>query len=126
MTSLIYEQHNYKKSAYRKKNLLAHRGANLFSLCTEYDQPHESQTNKEIMETLTRKGMGGGADSPEPDADYPYENDNDPPTQVGGLVGPSASLQVRTEHCRTKIEYLSSPFSEPNRHNIILLTLIPR
>ena len=69
--------------------------ANLFFLwCAEYDQPHESQTNKEIMETLTRKGMGGGADSPEPDADYPYENDNDPPTQVGGLVGPSASLQV--------------------------------
>ena len=66
-------------------------------LCAEYDQPHESQTNKEIMETLTRKGMGGGADSPEPDADYPYENDNDPPpSQVGGLVGPSASLQVGT------------------------------
>ena len=70
--------------------------ANFFFLCAEYDQPHESQTNKEIMETLTRKGMGGGGDSPEHDADYPYENDNDPPTQVGGLVGPSASLQVST------------------------------
>ena len=26
MTSLIYKQHNYKKSAHHKNNLLAHRG----------------------------------------------------------------------------------------------------
>ncbi len=40
---------------------------------SEYDQPHESQTNKDIMETLNRKGMGNfaGPDSPEGDADYP-------------------------------------------------------
>ncbi|TRY71666.1 hypothetical protein TCAL_12110 [Tigriopus californicus] len=39
---------------------------------TEYDQPHESQTNKDIVETITRKGLGGfGPDSPEGDADYP-------------------------------------------------------
>jgi hypothetical protein len=39
---------------------------------TEYDQPHESQTNKDIMEAITRKGMGGlcGPDSPEGDGDY--------------------------------------------------------
>ena len=39
---------------------------------TEYDQPHESQTNKDIMEAITRKGLGGlcGPDSPEGDGDY--------------------------------------------------------
>ena len=37
----------------------------------EYDQPHESQTNKEIMETITRKGLNGGDDD---DCDYPYED----------------------------------------------------
>lgn len=31
---------------------------------TEYDQPHESQTNKDILETIHRKGLGG-PDSPE-------------------------------------------------------------
>ena len=25
----------------------------------EYDQPHESQTNKDIVETIHRKGLGG-------------------------------------------------------------------
>ena len=41
----------------------------LFS--TEYDQPHESQTNKDIMETITRKGLNGGDDD---DGDYAYED----------------------------------------------------
>jgi len=27
---------------------------------TEYDQPHESQTNKDIVETIHRKGLGEG------------------------------------------------------------------
>ena len=45
---------------------------------SEYDQPHESQTNKDIIETINRKGLGGfGPDSPEGDADYPL---NDSPT----------------------------------------------
>ena len=48
----------------------------LITMCmiffTEYDQPHESQTNKDIMEAITRKGLGGlcGPDSPEGDGDY--------------------------------------------------------
>ena len=39
---------------------------------TEYDQPHESQTNKDIMEAITRKGLGKqyGPDSPKGDGDY--------------------------------------------------------
>jgi len=33
---------------------------------TEYDQPHESQTNKDIVDTIHRKGLGGmGPDSPD-------------------------------------------------------------
>jgi len=49
---------------------------------TEYDQPHESQTNKDIMEHIARKGMGVGCpDSPEGDADYPLHDSprNDTP-----------------------------------------------
>ena len=30
---------------------------------TEYDQPHESQTNSDILETIHRKGLAG-PDSP--------------------------------------------------------------
>ena len=50
-------------------------------LFSEYDQPHESQTNKDIVETIHRKGLGGnGPGSPDGDDDYPLEesprNDN--------------------------------------------------
>ena len=49
----------------------------------EYDQPHESQTNKDIMEAINRKGLGGlcGPDSPEGDGDYPLHDSprNDTP-----------------------------------------------
>ena len=46
---------------------------------TEYDQPHESQTNKDIIETINRKGLGGfGPDSPEGDGDYGLGGDDSP------------------------------------------------
>ncbi|XP_072714974.1 myocyte-specific enhancer factor 2C-like isoform X7 [Ciconia boyciana] len=35
---------------------------------TEYNEPHESQTNLDIFETLRKKGLNG-CDSPDPDAD---------------------------------------------------------
>ena len=40
-----------------------------FFLFLEYDQPHESQTNKDILETINRKGLGG-PDSPEAEDVY--------------------------------------------------------
>ncbi len=40
-----------------------------FSFISEYDQPHESQTNKDIVESIGRKGMGG-PDSPDNDDHY--------------------------------------------------------
>ncbi len=71
----------------------------------EYDQPHESQTNKDIIETINRKGLGGFgpgkshrassiyqwmmtpipmfqsfADSPEGDAEYSL-NDSPKPNE---------------------------------------------
>lgn len=58
---------------------------------TEYDQPHESQTNKDIMEAISRKGLSGlcGPDSPEGDVDYDDsprgesgQNDNEYPTML--------------------------------------------
>ena len=62
---------------------------NFYDFFSEYDQPHESQTNKDIMEAISRKGLSGlcGPDSPEGDVDYPLndsprndssnQNDND-------------------------------------------------
>lgn len=45
---------------------------------TEYDQPHESQTNKDILETIVRKGLGGG-ESPEHDGgDFQLDTDMSP------------------------------------------------
>ncbi|XP_009876538.1 PREDICTED: myocyte-specific enhancer factor 2D homolog, partial [Apaloderma vittatum] len=35
---------------------------------TEYNEPHESRTNADIIETLRKKGFNG-CDSPEPDGD---------------------------------------------------------
>ncbi|XP_016846428.1 myocyte-specific enhancer factor 2C isoform X5 [Anolis sagrei] len=35
---------------------------------TEYNEPHESRTNSDIVETLRKKGLNG-CDSPDPDAD---------------------------------------------------------
>jgi len=46
---------------------------------TEYDQPHESQTNRDIVDTIHRKGLGGmGPDSPEGDDNYHLDENNSP------------------------------------------------
>ncbi|XP_067878696.1 myocyte-specific enhancer factor 2D homolog [Heterodontus francisci] len=39
---------------------------------TEYNEPHESRTNADIVETLKKKGFNG-CDSPEPDVDDPID-----------------------------------------------------
>ena len=69
---------------------------------TEYDQPHESQTNKDIMEAISRKGLGGlcGPDSPEGDGDYPLHDSprNDSSNQNDNDYGLSqAILQNRNQ-----------------------------
>ena len=43
---------------------------------TEYDQPHESQTNSDILETIHRKGLAG-PDSPDLDENY-HGDENSP------------------------------------------------
>jgi hypothetical protein len=48
-----------------------------FPCYVEYDQPHESQTNKDIVETIHRKGMGG-PDSPEADDAFHLDTDSSP------------------------------------------------
>jgi len=45
---------------------------------TEYDQPHESQTNKDIYESIQRKGLGG-PDSPEHEDSYHIGDDDHSP-----------------------------------------------
>ena len=48
-------------------------------LHSEYDQPHESQTNKDILETINRKGLNSfGPDSPEGE-DYHIQDQDSPP-----------------------------------------------
>ena len=73
-----------------------------FSFSVEYDQPHESQTNKDIMEAISRKGLGGlcGPDSPEGDGDYPLHDSprNDSSNQNDNDYGLSqAILQNRNQ-----------------------------
>jgi len=54
---------------------------------TEYDQPHESQTNKDILESINRKGMGG-PDSPDNDDAYHIGDDDHSPRNDNQQPGP--------------------------------------
>ena len=47
-------------------------------LFLEYDQPHESQTNKDILENIHRKGLGG-PDSPDNEDAYHIGDDDHSP-----------------------------------------------
>ena len=52
--------------------------ANINYFIAEYDQPHESQTNKDIMENIHRKGLGG-PDSPDNEETYHIGEDDHSP-----------------------------------------------
>lgn len=73
---------------------------------TEYDQPHESQTNKDILETINRKGLNSfGPDSPEgddyhiPDHDSPPRNNENSATPGhGGGQHPSSAVPATASH----------------------------
>ena len=75
MTSLIYKQHNYKKSAHHKNNLLAHRGAELIklrALVRETTQKPRFETNY-----VDNKLNGRAADFPTEKAIKPRLPDSD-------------------------------------------------
>ena len=76
---------------------------------SEYDQPHESQTNKDIVETISRKGLGGfGPDSPEGDADYAINEESSPGREdSGGGGGHEADFQ-QLLHSRNAINAANS------------------
>ena len=57
---------------------LPHVVQTLIISIAEYDQPHESQTNKDIMENIHRKGLGG-PDSPENEETYHIGEDDHSP-----------------------------------------------
>lgn len=52
---------------------------------TEYNEPHESRTNADIIETLRKKGFNG-CDSPEPDGEDSLEQSPCWRTSTGGPV----------------------------------------
>ena len=67
---------------------------------TEYNEPHESRTNKDIVETLTKK-ENKGCESPEPDMD-PYGN----------------SLTPDEKYSRLNEEYQRAMHQNSMRHNM--------
>ena len=76
------------------------------SLSKEYDQPHESQTNKDILETINRKGLNSfGPDSPEGDDYHIPEHDSPPRNNEtaaapghAGSPHPSSTVPATASH----------------------------
>jgi hypothetical protein len=99
---------------------------------SEYDQPHESQTNKDILETINRKGLNTfGPDSPEGDLDYGNLQDSPPrsnemsnnSTSVSGVGGgPQSSVTSAVAAAAAAAAHENSEFQamlHNRNHNII-------
>ncbi|XP_055080501.1 myocyte enhancer factor 2cb isoform X6 [Periophthalmus magnuspinnatus] len=63
---------------------------------TEYNEPHESRTNSDIVETLRKKGLNG-CDSPDPDADDSALNKKENKGGESPELEPALMLTPRTE-----------------------------
>ncbi|XP_041436301.1 MADS box transcription enhancer factor 2, polypeptide C (myocyte enhancer factor 2C) L homeolog isoform X4 [Xenopus laevis] len=69
---------------------------------TEYNEPHESRTNSDIVETLRKKGLNG-CDSPDPDADDSALNKKENKGCESPDPDSSYALTPRTEEKYKKI-----------------------
>ncbi|XP_011242797.1 myocyte-specific enhancer factor 2C isoform X9 [Mus musculus] len=69
---------------------------------TEYNEPHESRTNSDIVETLRKKGLNG-CDSPDPDADDSALNKKENKGSESPDPDSSYALTPRTEEKYKKI-----------------------
>nr|XP_033777491.1 myocyte-specific enhancer factor 2C isoform X10 [Geotrypetes seraphini] len=69
---------------------------------TEYNEPHESRTNSDIVETLRKKGLNG-CDSPDPDADDSALNKKENKGCESPEPDSSYALTPRTEEKYKKI-----------------------
>ncbi|XP_075449045.1 myocyte-specific enhancer factor 2C isoform X4 [Ascaphus truei] len=69
---------------------------------TEYNEPHESRTNSDIVETLRKKGLNG-CDSPDPDADDSALNKKEHKGCESSDPDSSYALTPRTEEKYKKI-----------------------
>ncbi|XP_075036792.1 myocyte-specific enhancer factor 2C isoform X2 [Mixophyes fleayi] len=69
---------------------------------TEYNEPHESRTNSDIVETLRKKGLNG-CDSPDPDADDSALNKKEHKGLDSSDPDSSYALTPRTEEKYNKI-----------------------
>ncbi|KAM8960313.1 myocyte-specific enhancer factor 2C isoform 2-T2 [Pelodytes ibericus] len=69
---------------------------------TEYNEPHESRTNSDIVETLRKKGLNG-CDSPDPDADDSALNKKENKGCESPDPDTSYALTPRTEEKYKKI-----------------------
>ncbi|XP_053330948.1 myocyte-specific enhancer factor 2C isoform X1 [Spea bombifrons] len=69
---------------------------------TEYNEPHESRTNSDIVETLRKKGLNG-CDSPDPDADDSALNKKENKACESPDPDSSYALTPRTEEKYKKI-----------------------
>jgi hypothetical protein len=94
----------------------------------EYDQPHESQTNKDIVETIHRKGLGhlSGPDSPDGD-DYPITDspvndsaahDLQTDLHAASLLQHRNQINTGTAEWRTQFVVFIDPIKEDNENSI--------
>ena len=68
----------------------------MFVSVTEYDQPHESQTNRDIVDNIHRKGMGG-PDSPDNEDTYHIGDDDHSPRNDNGTTDYNNLIQQRNQ-----------------------------
>ena len=83
----------------------------MISSLPEYDQPHESQTNKDILENIHRKGLGG-PDSPDNDDAYHIGDDDHSPRNDNQTPDYNNLLQQRNQlNLANMTGALQQPFS---------------
>nr|XP_020450125.1 myocyte-specific enhancer factor 2C isoform X9 [Monopterus albus] len=73
---------------------------------TEYNEPHESRTNSDIVETLRKKGLNG-CDSPDPDADDSALNKKE---NKGGESPELESALILTPRTEEKYKQINEEF----------------
>ncbi|KAK1176569.1 myocyte-specific enhancer factor 2C isoform X2 [Acipenser oxyrinchus oxyrinchus] len=83
---------------------------------TEYNEPHESRTNSDIVETLRKKGLNG-CDSPDPDADDSVGHSPESDDKYRKINEDIDLMISRQRLCAVQPNYempVSIPVSNPN------------
>jgi len=88
---------------------------------TEYDQPHESQTNKDIVENIHRKGLGG-PDSPDNDDAYHIGDDDHSPRNDNQQPGPDYNNLIQQRNQLNSLHSLGQQLGGQQSFSISAMT----